>query len=168
MDRNNGENQGRRGRVLGSALAAGGLLVAGAAIEYGVTEYRAAHRSYSDDDQQVQCEKVEIVGSTPESVTYFPVVRALGKVPLAHLYTMAEDNRNFVTDPETGDAINTTERVRSVTKPGIAPIKVSLEDQGNVSISIVVSRQEVINRWTPPGAQVISCPPPSEAVVTDR
>jgi hypothetical protein len=153
MGETSGEAKNRDRLVLGSILAAGLLVAAGAITDHAITEHRAAHHSYNNDEPQVQCNKLEIVGLDSENVTLLPAVRALGNVPLAHLYTLAEDNRNFISNDH-------SDELRTVLNPGITAIQVPLKNQQDLRVSIVVSQETPSGTSVPTGSQVVTCPAP--------
>jgi hypothetical protein len=150
MHKVTGETNGRGGIALVSAVAVGALAL-GAAADHGVTNYRAAHRSYSNSEPQVRCGKLEVVGLDSENVTLLPLVRALGNVPLADLYTKAEDNRNFPTNYH-------PEKLQTRINPGVTAIQVPLGEQSHLSVSIIISQLPPNGITEIPGSQEVPCP----------
>jgi len=153
-------------RGLGVAALAGSLVLIGVAADRGLTQYQSENHTYSGDEPQVLCFGVDAVHRDTDSVDLVPLVRALGKVPYAHLYTMVASGYN--NDPLTGDIANAGQRGREILEPGIVPIQIPTAEQNIARVSIVVSQEPVTRGWIPPGAQAIPCPVASDVAVANR
>ena len=146
-------------RVVANTLAAGTLLVGGTA-GYTLAESRNGKPSQGE----IACDEAKIVGVTPEKIIYAPVVRTTGRISLGNIYTVADVTTGPTSDSATGAAINAPTR-SMIIQPGIFPVGVSLEDQGDAHISIVISDQKPVDNELALGSLVAPCPI-QELVVT--